>query len=210
MQQRQRVAQLSKVPLFANCSKREFAPRLSAGPDGERGGWSDVVCRGRSIGEPVPDPDRIGGRPQERAPGRTPRAWRSGRRTERDPWHSANRHGGSRNAARMARARSAPRCARRSTMCQASGGTCCSRWPPGSNRRTSDRSETLDRRRLATTSVTTPFPTHTTRTGRSCASVLSGTVIDVPPGPPSATTDVGRPLHTPTQPRTSNPTSAVR
>jgi CRP/FNR family cyclic AMP-dependent transcriptional regulator len=31
MQQRQRVAQLSKVPLFANCSKRELALLLSLG-----------------------------------------------------------------------------------------------------------------------------------------------------------------------------------
>jgi CRP/FNR family transcriptional regulator, cyclic AMP receptor protein len=31
MQQRQRVAQLSKVPLFANCSKRELARLLSLG-----------------------------------------------------------------------------------------------------------------------------------------------------------------------------------
>jgi CRP/FNR family transcriptional regulator, cyclic AMP receptor protein len=31
MQQRQRVAQLSKVPLFANCSKRELARLLSSG-----------------------------------------------------------------------------------------------------------------------------------------------------------------------------------
>ena len=106
MQQRQRVVQLSKVPLFANCSKPRAVAAADAGTDRDGRRRTHPVRRGGSVLEPVRDRERHHGGQAQRTADRAGGARRCRRRAGRDPGWATDSHRARRNTDRMAGARS--------------------------------------------------------------------------------------------------------